>query len=148
MESIFWLVLFILFLVFEIATMGLTTIWFAGGAIVSFILALADIHIMIQIVVFFLISFVLLFFTRPVARKYINKNTVKTNVEELVGKVVRCTESIDNFNDMGRVKINGNEWMARTVVDGMTIPKDSMVQIVEIKGVKALVQPINYNINN
>ena len=48
MESIFWLVLFILFLVFEVATMGLTTIWFAGGAIAAFALALADVHIIIQ----------------------------------------------------------------------------------------------------
>ena len=147
MLSIFWLVLFILFVVFEIATMGLTTIWFAGGAIVSFVLSLADIHIIIQILVFLLVSLVLLFFTRPLARQYINKNTVRTNVEELVGKVVRCTETIDNYNDMGRVKINGNEWMARTIADGMTIPKDAMVQIVRIQGVKALVQPINYTNN-
>ncbi len=147
MLSIFWLILFIIFVVFEIATMGLTTVWFAGGALVAFVLALADIHIIIQIVVFLTVSFLLLFFTRPLAKQYINKNTVKTNVEELVGKIVRCTETIDNFNEMGRVKINGNEWMARTIADGMTIPKDAMVQIVEIKGVKALVQPMNYTNN-
>ena len=144
MESMFWLILFIVFLVFEIATLGLTTIWFAGGAIIAFILALADIHIGIQIVVFFAVSFLLLFFTRPLAQKYINRNTVKTNVDELVGKVVKCTETIDNYNEMGSVRINGNDWMARTIADGMTIPKDTLVQIVEIQGVKALVQPINY----
>lgn len=144
MEPIFWLVLFIIFLVFEIATMGLATIWFAGGAMVAFILALLDIHIGIQIVIFFAVSFLMLFFTRPLAQKYLNKNTVKTNVDELVGKVVRCTETIDNYNEIGRVRINGNEWMARTIADGMTIPKDTPVQIVEIQGVKAIVQPINY----
>ncbi|MFQ9934683.1 MAG: NfeD family protein [Lachnospiraceae bacterium] len=147
MESMFWLILFIVFLVFEIATLGLTTIWFAGGAIIAFILALADIHIGIQIVVFFAVSFLLLFFTRPLAQKYINRNTVKTNVDELVGKVVKCTETIDNYNEMGSVRINGNDWMARTIADGMTIPKDTLVQIVEIQGVKALVQPINYTHN-
>ncbi len=147
MESMFWLVLFIIFIVFEIATLGLTTIWFAGGAIVAFILALADIHIGIQIVVFFAVSFLLLFFTRPLAGRYINRNTVKTNVDELVGKVVKCSETIDNYNEIGRVRINGNEWMARTITDGMTIPKDTLVQIVEIQGVKALVQPINYTNN-
>lgn len=147
METMFWLILFIIFIVFEIATLGLTTIWFAGGAIVAFILALADVHIGIQIVVFFSVSFLLLFFTRPLAQKYINKNTVKTNVDELIGKVVKCSETIDNFNEMGSVRINGNDWMARTVADGMTIPKDTLVQIVEIQGVKALVQPINYTNN-
>lgn len=147
MESMFWLVLFIIFLVFEIATMGLTTIWFAGGSIIAFILALVDVHIGIQIVVFFFVSLVLLFFTRPLAQKYFNKNTVKTNVDELIGKVVRCSETIDNFNEIGRVRINGNEWTARAVADGITIPKDTLVQIVEIQGVKALVQPINYTNN-
>ena len=147
MESIFWLVLFILFLVFEVATMGLTTIWFAGGAIAAFALALADVHIIIQIVVFFAVSIFLLFVTRPIASRYINKNTVKTNVDELVGKVVKCTETIDNYNEMGSVRINGNEWMARTVTDNMTIPKDTMVQVVEIVGAKVIVQPINY-VNN
>lgn len=147
MESIFWLVLFILFLVFEVATMGLTTIWFAGGAIAAFALALADVHIIIQIVVFFAVSIFLLFVTRPIATRYINKNTVKTNVDELVGKVVKCTETIDNYNEMGSVRINGNEWMARTVTDNMTIPKDTMVQVVEIVGAKVIVQPINY-VNN
>ena len=147
MESIFWLVLFILFLVFEVATMGLTTIWFAGGAIAAFALALADVHIIIQIVVFFAVSIFLLFVTRPIASRYINKNTVKTNVDELVGKVVKCTETIDNYNEMGSVRINGNEWMARAVTDNMTIPKDTMVQVVEIVGAKVIVQPINY-VNN
>lgn len=147
MESIFWLVLFILFLVFEVATMGLTTIWFAGGAIAAFALALADVHIIIQIVVFFAVSIFLLFVTRPIASRYINKNTVKTNIDEIVGKVVKCTETIDNYNEMGSVRINGNEWMARTVTDNMTIPKDTMVQVVEIVGAKVIVQPINY-VNN
>ena len=40
MESIYWLLLFIVLLVIEILTMGLTTIWFAGGALVSFVACL------------------------------------------------------------------------------------------------------------
>lgn len=143
----FWLVLFIVFIVFEIATLGLTTIWFAGGSLISFIMALADVYFGVQVVVFFAVSFLLLFFTRPLAHKYINKNTVKTNVDELVGKVVKCTETIDNYNELGLVRINGNDWMARTITDGMVIPKDTLVQIVKIQGVKALVQPMNYTNN-
>lgn len=147
MEPMIWLIMFIVFIVFEIATLGLTTIWFAGGALIAFLLSLANVNTGIQIVVFFGISLLLLFFTRPLARKYVNKNTVKTNVDELVGQVVKCTETIDNYNELGLVRINGNEWMARTTTEGMIIPKDTLVQIVEIKGVKALVQPINYTNN-
>ena len=32
MKVIYWLAIFIVLLIIEIATMGLTTIWFAGGA--------------------------------------------------------------------------------------------------------------------
>ena len=43
MKVIYWLAIFIVLLIIEIATMGLTTIWFAGGALVTFILAMLDV---------------------------------------------------------------------------------------------------------
>ena len=144
MEAIVWLVLFLVFLGFEIVTLGLTTIWFAAGAIVAFVLAIIDLPLWLQMIVFLIVSVITLVVTRPLAQKYINKNTVRTNVDELIGKIVKCTESIDNINEMGLVRINGNDWMARTIEDGMSIPKDALVQVVEIQGVKAIVQPINY----
>ena len=36
-ELIFWLVLLVVLLVIELATLGLTTIWFAGGAAAAFV---------------------------------------------------------------------------------------------------------------
>ncbi len=148
MESMFWLITFIVLIVFEVITLGLTTVWFAGGAIVAFLLSLADVNLGIQIVVFFAVSSVLLFVTRPLASKYVNKNTIKTNVDEIVGKTVKVTETIDNYNEIGLVRINGNEWMARTTEDGMIIPSDTLVQVIEVQGVKVIVQPMNYIKNN
>lgn len=148
MDAMFWLILFVVFLIFEAATLGLLTIWFAGGSFVAFILALFDIGLVGQIAVFFAVSGILLVLTRPLAHKYVNRKTVRTNIDEIVGKVVKVTETIDNYNEMGLVRINGNEWMARAIQDGMTIPTDALVQVVEIQGVKVLVQPINYTINN
>lgn len=75
MESYLWLILFIVFLIFEIATLGLTTIWFAGGAFISFWMSIAGLAFIPQLVVFFVVSFALLFTTRPLASKYLNKNT-------------------------------------------------------------------------
>lgn len=144
MESMFWLIVFVVLIGFEILTMGLTTIWFAGGALVAFGLSLLEVDLWIQIAVFFVVSVILLVFTRPYAQRFINRNTVKTNVEDIVGRTVKVTETIDNFNEIGIVRINGNDWVARAVEDGMTIPKDTLVQVVEIKGVKAIVQPMSY----
>lgn len=148
MDAFFWLILFIVLLIFEAVTLGLFTIWFAGGAFVSFILALFDKPIVLQIIVFFVVSGVLLVLTRPLAFRYLNRSTAKTNIDDIIGKVVKVTGTIDNYNEMGSVRINGTEWTARAIQDGMVIPTDALVQVVEIQGVKALVQPINYTMNN
>ena len=143
MESYFWLILFIIFLVCEIATLGLTTIWFAGGAFISFWLSIAGLGFIPQLVVFCLVSINLLVTTRPLATKYLNKNTTRTNVEELIGKNVKVSEIIDNINETGHVMINGVEWLARAQHDGMVIQEGTLVRIMEINGVKAIVQPLS-----
>ena len=129
MESYFWLILFIVFLIFEVITLGLATIWFAGGAFISFWMSVAGIGFIWQIIVFFLVSVILLCTTRPLASKYLNKNTTKTNVEELIGKHVKVSETIDNINE--------------TKHDGMLIQQGTVVCILEINGVKAIVQPVS-----
>lgn len=83
---IFWLVLLIVCIVIELPTMGLTTIWFAGGALVAILAALLHVPVFLQVILFLLVSLLLLFFTRPIAVKYFNKDRVKTNVESMVGR--------------------------------------------------------------
>lgn len=139
MEPIAWLILLILFILIEIATLGLTTIWFAGGALVAFIASLLGFDLVVQVVLFFVLSVVLLIFTRPVAVKYFNTNRVATNTESLIGARAKVTEAIDNINNTGTVLINGLEWTARTK-ESKIIPKDAIVKIVEIKGVKVIVE--------
>ncbi|MDY5576564.1 MAG: NfeD family protein [Lachnospiraceae bacterium] len=143
MEAFFWLVLFILFLIFEIATLGLTTIWFAGGAFIAFWMSVAEIGFVPQLIVFLVVSVILLVTTRPIATKYLNKNTTRTNVEELIGKTVKVSETIDNINETGHVLINGVEWLARAQHEGMVIQQDTLVKIMEIQGVKVMVQPLS-----
>lgn len=139
--SYLWLFLFIVFLIFEIATLGLTTIWFAGGAFIAFWMSVAEISFPAQLVVFFLVSLVLLWTTRPLAAKYVNKNVSKTNVDELIGKTVKVSETIDNINETGHVMINGVEWLARAKHESMVIPAGTHVCIMEIVGVTVIVQP-------
>ena len=80
-----WLGLMILFIVMEIATVGLTAIWLAGGALAALIVSVAGPGIEWQILAFIIVSFLLLVFTRPFAKKYINSHHEKTNYEELIG---------------------------------------------------------------
>lgn len=143
MESYFWLILFIVFLVFEVITLGLTTIWFAGGAFISFWMSVAGLEFIWQLIVFFAVSLVLIITTRPLATKYLNKNTTRTNVDGLIGKHVKVTETIDNINETGHVMIHGVEWLARAKHDSMVIAQGTVVCIMEINGVKAIVQPVS-----
>ena len=138
--SIFWLIALVLSIVIEIATLGLTTIWFAGGALLAVIAAALGLPLVVQIVLFFAVSLLLLYFTRRVAVKYFNKDRVKTNAESLVGKQAIVISEIDNLQGIGQVTVTGMEWSARTAEDGMTIPVGSVVNIVAINGVKLIVE--------
>ena len=88
MDAMVWLAVMIVLIVIEIITVGLTTIWFAGGALVAMFVSALGGGMMLQIIVFLIVSFALLIFTRPFAIKYIKKNRVKTNYEGIIGKVV------------------------------------------------------------
>jgi Membrane protein implicated in regulation of membrane protease activity len=139
----FWLVALIVLIIIEAMTLGLTTIWFAGGALASFIASLCGANSTIQIALFLVISLLLLIFTRPLATKYINKNRVKTNIDELIGKRAVVTTAIDNLSEVGEAQIEGKFWMARAVDDEVKIEKGTTVTVVEIKGVKLMVKPEN-----
>ena len=141
-QVITWLIILIIMVIAEVATMGLATIWFAGGALVAFIAALVKAPISVQIVLFFVVSFVLLVFTRPIAKKHFNTKVEKTNAESLIGEKAVVLEPINNLEAAGLVQVRGQEWTARARDNNMQIPKDEIVKIVAIEGVKLIVEEI------
>lgn len=140
MQAIIWLGIVIVLIVVEIITLGLTTIWFAGGAAVACIAALLGTSMLVQVILFMVVSVVLLFATRPMAMKYMNKNRTKTNAESLIGKEAVVTQPIENLKAQGQVMVNGMEWTARTATEGERIEKDTIVAIERIDGVKLIVK--------
>lgn len=142
-QVVFWLILLIILVAIEIATMGLTTIWFAGGAFVAIIAAAFDAPLYVQITLFLSVSVVLLLFTRPIAMKYFNRDRIKTNAESLIGKQAIVTEEVDNLMAAGTVSVDGKEWTARNVMDGVKLPRGTIVIIRAISGVKLIVEERN-----
>ncbi len=150
--AIGWLIALIVLLAVEIATMGLTTIWFAGGAFVAFVMsifnaplwaeiaALLSANIVVQVILFVAVSLILLIFTRPVAVKYLNNNAVKTNAEGLIGRTAKVIYTIDNVNSTGYASVDGQEWTARSEDNSVVIPEGTLVTIVRIEGVKLIVK--------
>ena len=142
MPEIVWLIILALCLLIEIATLGLVTIWFAGGALVTFFVAMATDSLVIQLIVFLAVSLVLLFFTRPIAKKYYNNKRTKTNVDSLIGEQCKVTEEIDNFNGTGTVLLNGLEWTARSKNEAV-IEAGARVKVCAVDGVKVIVEKVN-----
>lgn len=140
MEPFYWLIALVVFLVIEIITLGLTTIWFAGGALVAFVAAILHLPLLVQIALFLLVSLLMLIFTRPVAERYFNAQREQTNVNGMIGREAKVTVEIDNFNQTGTILINGVEWTARSLDDGDIIPPGSRVEICRVEGVKVFVK--------
>lgn len=138
---IFWMVLLILCIGIEVLTLGLTTIWFAAGALVAIFAALLYAPIFVQVILFLLVSLLSLFFTRPIAVKYFNRDRVKTNVESMVGRQAIVTGEIDNLQAAGQVTVSGQEWSARSWDDKVKIPAGAVVVVTAISGVKLIVRP-------
>ena len=140
MDAILWLAAVVVLLVIEIATLGLTTIWFAGGALIAGIAAVAGAGRVVQFVLFLIVSLILLIFTRPLAVRYMNKGVSKTNVNSLIGEKAVVIQKINNLEQTGQVRINDIEWMARTSSDEVTIPEQTVVTIEAVQGVKLIVK--------
>ena len=138
-----WLALIIVFAIVEVATAGLTTVWFSLGALAALLLVLFGVNsLTAQIVVFVVVSLIALIATRPLVKKYIDRKTQATNADRCIGQYAFVTEQIDNVLATGAVKINGIEWTARSE-DGTIIDIGTKIKIISIDGVKVIVQKAN-----
>ena len=136
-----WVAVVAISLVIEFITMEMVSLWTAVGGVVALILSALDVSIEIQLVAFFAVSIILLLALRKLALKYLLKNNnIKVGTDLIIGSHQRLLTQIDE-NTLGSVKINGVTWSA-TTTDGSSLPADTMVEIVEIKGNKLIVKEI------
>jgi len=140
MLNLIWLGLFILLLVIEIITVGLTTIWFAAGALAALAANVLGANLIIQIIIFLAVSVVLLIFTRPWAEKHLNRKRVRTNYEREIGKVIRITEKVNNLDQTGKSVVDGQEWTVRSRNDSDIFEAGALARVVAVSGVKLIVE--------
>jgi len=134
-----WLGIVAACVIIEASTMGLTTIWFAIGALVAWFVYLTGLGIEIQIMSFLLISILCLVLTRPIVVNKLKIGRTKTNADSLIGEYVKVESTIDNNNNQGAVNVRGQMWTARSSDDEI-IEKGEQVVIKEIIGVKLIVK--------
>ena len=143
----FWLIAAGVFFIVEIMTVGFLVFWFGIGALLAMIVSFFTSNVIIQATVFIVSSTLLIFATKPFVKRFVkNNDTAPTNVYSIIGKKGKVIEDIDNIQGTGIVKISGEEWSAICNGNG-TIAKGSDVEVIEVRGVKVLVEPINFHVS-
>lgn len=146
LESVFsdsyiasWTIAFIVFLIAEGATFhALVSIWFAVAAIAAMLAALSGLSFIWQFTIFVVVSALLLVLTRPLVKK-LRKNSAPDPTEQYdIGKTAIVIEGIDNEHGLGRVKLDGVDWAARSA-DGGAITEGAVVTVRKIDGSKLIV---------
>ena len=136
MLNLIWIGLFIILLIIEVFTVGLTTIWFAIGALAAAGVNTLGANLIIQVIVFLAVSIVLMIFTRPWAAKHLNKNRLRTNYESKIGEIIKITERVDNLRQTGRSIVDGQEWTVRSHKDSEILETGDLAKIVAVSGGK------------
>lgn len=142
MEPILWLVAFLILIVIEAVTLGLSTIWMAFAALAAAAASALGAPLWLQFVLFVVVSVVLFVFTRPIAVNYLNKNREKTNVDSMPGRRGIVTEDIDNLRGSGQVEVAGMQWTACAEKQEEKIASGTEVEVVEVRGVKLVVYAV------
>ena len=146
MDAIIWLVLMVVFLMIEGASVSMVSLWFGAGALAALIVALIGGEIWLQVLVFFTVSIVLLAALRPLARKYLTPKLSRTNIDSVIGQTGTVTADIDNISAQGQVRLASMEWTARST-SGDPIPAGTLIRVDRIEGVKVFVSPLQVEVN-
>lgn len=139
---IMWIALAIVFVFVEAVTAQIVTIWFAIGSIGAIIANVIGANPTGQLIVFVAVSLLTLVIARPYLKKFTKTQVQPTNADMCIGENALVTEEINNTLGTGQAKIKGNLWTAKSS-DGSIIPKDSLVTIESIEGVKLVVHKDN-----
>ena len=136
--TLFWLVLFVVLALFELATVNLVSIWFSLGALITTFVSLATDNVMVHLAVFTISSILLLLLTKPFVKKIKKRDIIPTNLDRVIGKVGVVTETIEK-DDIGEVKVLGKKWSAYSDKE---IKENIKVKVLSINGVKLKVEEI------
>ena len=135
-----WLVLTVIFLIAEGLTFGLTTLWFALGSGFALLAALISLPVLVQIILFIIVSAASLLLLRPIVNGVLKVGRERTNADRVIGKTARVTETIENMQERGQVRLDGQVWTARSD-SGERIERGREVIVLRISGVKLIVKP-------
>ena len=134
-----WLIAAGLFAAGEMVSLDLVLLMFAAGALGGMAVALVGGPVVLQLAGFALVSALLLFVVRPVAKRHLVDRTPEQldGVATLIGRTARVTQAIDGTS--GRIRLGADEWSARSQYSGENFEVGRTVRIVQVDGATAVV---------
>jgi membrane protein implicated in regulation of membrane protease activity len=145
MSVLFWACAVIAFVVAEIMTIQLVSIWFAAGSLITLLFSyFYELTAIEQLGIFIISSSIFLLISLPLLRNRRNrKNAVATNAELDVGKHATVIEVINSDKGTGRVTLNGVNWSAVPENENDIIPEGTVVIVKKVIGARLIVAPEN-----
>ena len=135
---LYWLIVAGIFFIGEIFTIGFLIFWLGIGALLAMFFSFITDNLIIQTAIFVITSVTLIFLTKPIVKKYIDKQErIPTNADSLIGKKGKTITEITT--EPGLVKIEGEVWTAISE-NNDTIENNKDVEILKIDGVKLVVK--------
>ena len=138
-----WLGVIVLAIIAEASTVSLVSIWFVPSACIAMILALCNVALWIQIVVFFITFLLLMIFIKPLLKNCFRMKPVATNADTVIGADAVVSEPINNLEAKGQVKVRGQVWSARSADESVTYAEGEIVRVLRIEGVKLICEKRN-----
>jgi membrane protein implicated in regulation of membrane protease activity len=129
--------------VIEAITVDLISVWFVVGAFVSMLISfIPNVPWWVLIVIFAVVSGATLVLLRPFAKRFMDRDLVKTNVDEVVGK--KAVVTIDgDVVDPAEVFVDGKRWSAVPANAEVKLEKGDIVVVLSVAGVKLIVEKEN-----
>ncbi|MGD9345201.1 MAG: NfeD family protein [Candidatus Aminicenantes bacterium] len=136
-----WMIIAAIFVVGEIFTAGFFLLWFGVGAAVAGILALLGLSFGWQLAAFVVVSLVLFASSRRFAERFSKKQPPGIGADRFIGKQGVVLEDVDNVKNVGRVRLDKEEWRADSET-GEAIPAGTQVEVVRLDGTHLVVKAI------
>ena len=141
-EIVLWLIVVVVFVAMELSTVTLTSIWFAAGGLAALLVAMLGGNLPVQVIAFLIVAFGLLALTRKWADKFLDGKKQSTNADRAIGEEIKVTERVSNLDRTGRAIVHGQDWSVRSADDDIIIEKGELVRVLQIKGVKLIVEKV------
>ncbi|MBR4118586.1 MAG: NfeD family protein [Bacteroidales bacterium] len=132
---VMWLIATAVLVIIELMTGMVASFCLAIGCLASMIVSLFSISVNMQLLALAIGTILSFIFLAPVIRKWQqqkgekNPKAQNSNMDALIGRMVVVTQTIPADGELGRIRIDGDNWQARSI-SGAEIEEGRKVRVV------------------